>query len=170
MNDSRTHILVGVVTGGSAPAVAEAAAAFATQFGADLVCANVDDSSVAVGEQSDGTVTSTPDDPDLPFEKTQVFDPALQADIAAVLDPLSVNWSVRALAGGPGQELARLAEELDAAMIVVGTRESGVRDKVEEFIDGSVALHLAHRQHRPVVVIPLHPVIDDADLPWNRRA
>jgi nucleotide-binding universal stress UspA family protein len=55
-------------------------------------------------------------------------------------------------------------------MIVVGTREPGFRGTVHEFINGSVAAQLAHRQHRPVVVIPLNPVTDDDELPWNATA
>lgn len=169
MSNPKPLVLVGVDIGDTAAAVVEEAAAFAERFGADLVCANVDDSSERVEERPDGSVVSAPINPDLPFEKTEVFDPGLRAEIAGILDPRPVKWSVRALAGGPGQELARLADELDAAMIVVGTRESGVRGEVEKFLNGSVAVHLAHHQHRPVVMVPLHPVIDDSDLPWKRE-
>ena len=166
MANPSPHVLVGVVTG-TAAAVVEAAAGLADQLGADLVCATVDESSVKVRQQSDGTVVSTPLNPDLPFEKTQEFDAGLRAEIAGILDPLPVQWSVRALAGGPAQELARLADQLDAALIVVGTRESGFKGSVEEFFTGSVAVQLSHRQRRPLVVIPLNPVLDDADLPWE---
>lgn len=167
MPSPKPHVLVGVVAG-TAAAVVEAAGGLADRLGADLVCAHVDDSSEKVEEKPDGTVVSRPLNPDLPFEASEEFDPRLRAEIAAVLDPKPVEWSVRALAGGPAQELARLAEKLDAALIVIGTRESGFRGSVEEFLNGSVAIRLAHRQHRPVVVIPLNPVLDDADLPWKR--
>lgn len=167
MPNSNPQIVVGVVSG-TAAAVVEAAAGLAEHIGAELVCANVDASSEKVEEKPDGTVVSRPIDPDVPFEENEEFDAGLRAEIAAVLDPLQVHWSVRALAGGPAQELAGLAERLDAALIVVGTRESGFRGSVEEFHNGSVDIRLAHRQHRPVVMIPLHPVLDDADLPWKR--
>lgn len=42
-------------------------------------------------------------------------------------------------------------------MLVIGTRE-GARGALREAVHGSVAAQLAHRQHRPVVVVPLDPV------------
>ncbi|MCC3273532.1 universal stress protein [Arthrobacter zhangbolii] len=167
MSNSKPQVLVGVETG-TAAAVVEAAAGLADQLGADLVCAHVDDSSEQVEQRSDGTVVSTPLNPDLPFTEKEEIDPGLRAEIAGILDPHPVKWSVRALAGGPAQQLARLAQQLDAAMIVVGTREAGFRGSVEEFFTGSVAVQLSHRQHRPVVMVPLNPVLDDGLLPWER--
>jgi hypothetical protein len=38
---------------------------------------------------------------------------------------------------------------------------------MREFFAGSVAVHLAHRQTRPVVVIPTSPVPQGAALPWE---
>ena len=58
-------------------------------------------------------------------------------------------------------------EELDARYIVVGTREAGLRGSVREFFNGSVAVHLAHRQHRPVIVVPLAPIEGGEKLPWE---
>ena len=168
MTDPKPKILVGVVSG-TAAAVVEPAAGLAARLGADLICASVDASSEKAEEKPDGTVVSRPLNPDLPFEETQEFDPALQTEIAEVLDPRQVHWSVRALAGGPAQELGRLANELDAALIVVGTRETGFRGSVEEFFNGSVAVQLSHRQRRPVVIVPLKPVLDDGLLPWQTR-
>jgi len=130
MPNSKPQIVVGVVTG-TAASVVEATAGLADHIGAGLVCANVDDSSEKVEEKPDGKVVSRPIDPDLPFEENEEFDPGLRAEIAAVLDAEQVEWSVRALAGGSAQELAGLAEQLDAALIVVGTRESGFRGSVE---------------------------------------
>jgi nucleotide-binding universal stress UspA family protein len=40
-------------------------------------------------------------------------------------------------------------------MIIVGSRRGGLRSTMHEFFGGSVAAHLAHRQPRPVVVVPL---------------
>ena len=168
MSNSKPQVLVGVERG-TAAGVVEAAAGLAELLGAALVCAHVDDSSEQVEQRPDGTVVSTPLNPDLPFTETEEFDPGLRAEIAGILDPRSVQWSVRALAGGPAQQLARLAQQLDAAMIVVGTREAGFRGSVEEFFTGSVAVQLSHRQHRPVVMVPLNPVLDDGLLPWERQ-
>lgn len=166
MNHHNPRILVGVVPKHLA-AVVTAAAMFAEQFGADLICASVDGSSHTVEEHPDGSVGSIPINADLPFYQVQVFDPELRAELAKILDPRCLRWSVRALAGGPSQELARLADELDATMIVVGTRETGFRGSLHQFFNGSVAANLAHRQHRPLVVIPVNPITDNNALPWQ---
>ena len=167
MPNSNPQIVVGVVSG-TAAAVVEAAAGLAEHIGAELVCANVDASSEKVEEKPDGTVVSRPIDPDVPFEENEEFDAGLRRDRRSAGPAAGALVGAGAGRGGPAQELAGLAERLDAALIVVGTRESGFRGSVEEFLNGSVDIRLAHRQHRPVVMIPLHPVLDDADLPWKR--
>jgi nucleotide-binding universal stress UspA family protein len=52
-------------------------------------------------------------------------------------------------------------------LIIVGSRRGGVRAGLKQFLTGSVAAHLAHRQHRPVVVIPVAPVAEGKPLPWE---
>ncbi|MFV0285321.1 MAG: universal stress protein, partial [Demequina sp.] len=84
-----------------------------------------------------------------------------------VLNEAGVQWSTRALAGLPSQQLADVADEVDAVLIVVGTREPGLRGTLHEFFSGSVAAQLSHRQHRPVLVVPLAPVGPDGELPWE---
>lgn len=169
MNRHQSHIVVGVVPDQPDDVIA-AAATFAEHFSADLVCAFVDTGRYTVDTRPDGTVVSLSNDPDLADEAVEVFDPGLRSTLAAVLEDRGVSWSVRALAGGAAQELARLADELDAAMIVVGTREPGIRGSLHEFFNGSVAAQLAHRQRHPVVVVPLNPVGIDGELPWNEGA
>ncbi|GAA0037356.1 universal stress protein [Brevibacterium metallidurans] len=150
----RSRIVVGVVPDQPAE-VLETAATFAVRFGADLILAVVDDSRFTVEVRPDGSVVSMPIDPDLLAEAAPAFDPDLRSRIGAVLTPTGVSWSERVLAGSPSQELGRLAEEVDAAMIVVGVRRSGLRGSLHEFFNGSVAIQLAHRQRRPLVVVPL---------------
>lgn len=162
------RVIVGVIPGQPDAVVLEAAV-FALHFRAELVCACVDTSRHMVSERADGSVTSVPYDPDLPELAEADFDPNLRAHLAALLDGRAVAWSTRALAGDPARALGRLAETLGATMIVVGTRESGIRGSLHEFFNGSVAVHLAHRQHRPVVVIPLAPVPFEDPLPWESR-
>ena len=168
MEEQRTApvVLVGVVPG-QPPAVVRTAAVFAERFASALVCASVDASRYTVARDPAGTVVAMPIDSDLADDLVEEFDPALRASIADILEGRGVSWSVRPLAGGPAQELAGLAEELDASMIVVGTREAGIRGSLHEFFNGSVAVQLAHRQHRPVVVVPLAPVGADGELPWK---
>jgi nucleotide-binding universal stress UspA family protein len=167
--DSPSHgpvIVVGVVPD-QPDAVLTHAAGFAERLGAHLVCASIDPSRVTTDRRDDGTVLTTSLDPDLAEESVLVPDPELRAHLTELLDPFPVPWSLRALAGSPAGELARLAEDVDAALIVVGTRESGIREALREFFTGSVAVQLLHHQHRPVLVIPLDPK-DPADpLPWE---
>lgn len=163
--ESHPCIVVGVVPGQPATVV-ETAAMFARQLGAELICASVDPSRTTIEERPDGSVVTIPIDPDLPFEEVQVFDAKLRTQISQILDTHHIKWSVRALAGGPAQALARLADSVDALMIIVGTREAGLRGSFHEFFNGSVAVQLAHRQHRPLLVIPLKPVTGAEQLPW----
>ncbi len=78
-----------------------------------------------------------------------------------------VTWRVEPLAGDRVQELARLAERVDAVMIVVGTRQAGFRGRVSDFFGGSVAAQLAHHQPRPVLVVPTAPVGFEQATPWE---
>jgi nucleotide-binding universal stress UspA family protein len=160
------RVVVGVLSGQPDAVVLEAAV-FASHFSAELVCASVDTSRYMVSEHANGSMTSLPFDPDLPELAEQGFDPRLKDHLAKVLDGRGVTWSTRALAGDPARALGHLADTLGAAMIVVGTRESGLRGSLHEFFNGSVALHLSHRQHRPVVVVPLAPVPFEDALPWE---
>lgn len=41
------------------------------------------------------------------------------------------------------------------APIILGVRRAGVRGSLHEFFNGSVAIQLSRRQHRPLVVVPL---------------
>lgn len=159
-------VIVGVIPDQPVEVVLTAAR-FAQRFAAPLICVQVNPTRYLTQVGPDGSVMSLPLDPDLGDEALEVFDPDLEQRITEALAPRGVEWSVRALAGGPAFELGRLAEEVDAAMIVVGTRLPGFRGSVRSFLTGSVVAQLSHRQHRPVVVVPLSPVGSDDELPWN---
>ena len=177
-HSAQPTLVVGVVAG-QPDSVAAQAAALAARLGARLVCATVDPGRYLVEERPDGGIRSAPLDPDLvepeprrdeagaDSDPVDRMDPKLEARLHALLDPTGVRWETRALAGDPARALARLAETLDAMMIVVGTRRAGLGGTLREAFGGSVAVHLAHRQHRPVVVVPLSPVGLDAALPWE---
>lgn len=159
-------ILVGVFPGQPDTVVREAAR-LALRLRTDLVCAHADDSGYMVQAMMDGTVSSLSFDPDLPDMETPEFDPELAAHLARLLDPSGIRWSTREVSGEPALALGRLAEELGASLIVVGTRRPGVRGGLQEFFTGSMAANLAHRQQRPVVVVPVHPVSAGTPLPWE---
>lgn len=160
------RIVVGVFPGQPDAVVAQAAA-LAHRVGAELVCAWVDGSRYAVEEHPDGSVRSLPIDPDLGDMADRGFPPTLTAQLARILGPAKLSWVTRELAGDPAAALGRLADLLGASMIVVGTRQAGMKGSLQEFFAGSTAVHLAHRQHRPVVVIPLNPIPLAATLPWE---
>jgi nucleotide-binding universal stress UspA family protein len=167
----RPVVLVGVVPRRAASVVG-AAADFAEAFGAELVCAHVDVGHYLVEALPDGSLVSLPVDPEL-LEETgdeeSRFPSALRQDIEQTMSDRDVPWSTRMIAGEPARALSALAAKLNAAMIVVGTREPGLRGSLQEFLTGSVAVHLAHHQHRPVVVIPLTPA-PEARQPWEQDA
>lgn len=65
------------------------------------------------------------------------------------------------------RSLTHLARAVDASAIVVGTRVPGFGARMRQFVDGSVALHLSHHQHRPVLVVPLAVVDWFTKRPWG---
>ncbi|MFF5793895.1 universal stress protein [Paeniglutamicibacter sp. NPDC012692] len=82
------------------------------------------------------------------------------ADIMRILDSCmagsKVEWSLKVLTGEPGKALSRLADELHARMIVVGTRHKGFGAHLSELFNGSTASHVIAHQSLPVVVVPVH--------------
>jgi nucleotide-binding universal stress UspA family protein len=153
-DDAARYIVVGV-TPKQPLTVLREAVRFAREFKAVLVCANVDAGSYVVAEHPDGSVESRPIDPDQPDWNAAVFNGGLAHRIREVADKEGVRAEFRELAGDIAHALGRLAEVLNAEMIIVGSRRGGLRSTMHEFFGGSVAAHLAHRQPRPVVVVPL---------------
>jgi nucleotide-binding universal stress UspA family protein len=162
------YVVVGV-TPRQPVAVFQHAARFARHFQAVLVCANVDPGSYVVAEHSDGSIEARPIDPDLSDWTSSPFDGDLANRIEEIAREERVQVEFRELAGEIAHALGRLGDLLHAEMIIVGSRHRGVRSTVQEFLGGSVAVHLAHRQHRPVVVIPLSPVSAEEHLPWEEQ-
>jgi nucleotide-binding universal stress UspA family protein len=154
--DSAARYIVVGVTPKQPVAVLRHAARLARQFEAVLVCANVEAGSYVVAEHPDGSVESRPIDPDQPDWNTAVFDGGLAHRIRSIADQEGVRVEFRELAGDIAHALGHLAAVLDAEMIIVGSRRGGLRSSMHDFLGGSVAAHLAHRQPRPVVVVPVH--------------
>lgn len=153
--DEATNYIVVGVTPKQPLIVLRQAVGFAREFNARLVCANVEAGSYVVAEHPNGSVESRPIDPDQPDWNTAIFDGSLAARIRAIADKEGVRVEFRELAGDIAHALGRLAEVLNAEMIIVGSRRGGLRSTMHEVFGGSVAAHLAHRQPRPVVIIPL---------------
>ncbi|GAA3755024.1 hypothetical protein GCM10022240_05040 [Microbacterium kribbense] len=167
MDESAKPVILVGVQAGLPDAVLLEAARLAHDLNAELVCAHVDLSRYTIGEHLDGSVMTRSIDPDLPDEREGEFDASLAGHIDDVLSGTGIDWTGRELAGDPGRALGRLAESVSARYIVVGTREATMRETLREFFQGSVASHLAHRQRRPVLVVPLNPGSDGGPLPWE---
>ena len=156
-------VVAGVIPGQPAIVIRQAAA-LAYSLGVGLVFAYVDVTRYMVQENDRADDISAPIDPDGVDEPDDAEGAArsLRETIEAELGDgegvgAEPRWSFVTLAGEPARALGRFAESAQACVIVVGTRERGVGARLEEFLVGSVAVHLTHRQHRPVLVIPLDP-------------
>lgn len=157
-------VIAGVIPDQS-PRVVKEAGRYAKLLGAPLLVVHVDVTRFVTYEDPDGYVHSAPIDIDVSGGADALA--AVTAAAAAVLDGSSVTWSVRQLVGDPALAMKHLADQVDARLLVVGTRRRGFGESIREFFTGSVAARLAHRQARPILVVPLgEPVPDDEDI-WS---
>jgi nucleotide-binding universal stress UspA family protein len=158
----RGAVIVGLVPG-LAPRVLREAARYAQLLSAPLLVVHVDVTRFVTYEDPDGYVHSAPIDIDVAGGKGDLD--AVTAAAREVLEGQNVEWSVRQLVGDPALAMKHFAEKVDARLLVVGTRKRGFGESVREFFTGSVAARLAHRQHRPILVVPLgEPVPDDEEI------
>ncbi|HWJ84485.1 MAG TPA: universal stress protein [Cellulomonas sp.] len=146
------------VSPGQPELVALTAASWARATGGALYFAYSDPSRYVVAENPDGTVRHAEVDPDTADDSWLERQQQMEGFLHTVVDPSGVPWEFRYLAGRPDRALTHLARAVNAAVIIVGTRAPGVRASVREFVDGSVAVQLAHHQHRPVLTVPLSVV------------
>ena len=130
--------------------------------------AYVDPLRVVVEERPDGSVTHAPASPDSEDGGWERRRDALHDHLRSLLDGEDVTWRFWYLAGRPDRALTHLARAVDASIIVVGARRPGRGAAWRELVEGSVATHLAHHQHRPVLTVPLE-VVDWKELrgPWR---
>lgn len=159
-------MLIAAVVPDTAPVVLREATSLATALGLDVVAVHIDASRVVVARHPDGTVDSSPVDPDSYDE----LGPRALDNLRRLVDETAQTGTAVTLLGVPGapaEEIARLAERLDARLIVVGTRKPGLAHHVAEFFTGSVAAHLAYRQARPVLVVPTRPGSFAQPAPWD---
>ena len=155
-------VLVGVVPGLPTRVVKEAAR-YAKLLNAPLVVVHVDVTRFVTFEDPDGYVHTAPIDINVTAGESDLA--IVQAEAAKILDGREVDWSVTQLVGDPAMAMNQLADQVDARLLVVGTRKRGIGESIREFFTGSVAARLAHRQQRPILVIPLgEPVADDEEV------
>ncbi|GAA1467329.1 universal stress protein [Microbacterium thalassium] len=161
---TRGAVVAGVVPGQSARVLKEAVR-YARLLGAPLLVVHVDVTRFVTYEDPDGYVHSAPIDVNIASGESDLAEVREAAD--ELLHGTELTWSIRQLVGDPALALKHLGEKIDAKLFVLGTRKHGFGESLREFFTGSVAARLAHRQHRPILVIPLgEPVPDDED-PWS---
>ncbi|MEL5991346.1 universal stress protein [Microbacterium phosphatis] len=158
--DAALHgaVIAGIIPE-QAPRVLQEAAHYAMLLGAPLVVVHVDVTRFVTYEDPDGYVHSAPVD-----ISVQAGEGELQAVKAAAESHLvnsGVTWEVRQLVGDPALAIKHFADRIDAKLIVVGTRKRGFGESIRQFFTGSVAARLAHRQHRPVLVVPQGELLHD---------
>ncbi len=162
------HPLVVGIVPGQPELVALTAVAWARGTGAsELWFAYVDPSRFARAEHPDGTVQHIPVDPDGIDDDWQDRQRQIERFLTEVLAGQGVAWQFRYLAGRADRALTHLARAIDAAGYVIGTRAPGAGARLREFLEGSVAVQLAHHQHRPVLVVPLQVVDWQAPSLWG---
>lgn len=154
-------VIVGVTPGQTSRVVREAAR-YAKLLQVELLVVHVDVSRFVTYEDPDGYVHTAPID--VSVGSGEVDLERVRAEAESVLASSGVSWTVRQLVGDPAHSITHLADEIDARLIVVGTRKRGVGESIREFFMGSVAARLAHRQKHPILVVPLGEPTDIEDL------
>lgn len=158
----RGRAIVAGVLPGNPLWIVQVAGEYARTFGAELVCVHVDPARYAFQDLPDGSLMTAPIDPDL-LDVGPAFDEERLRALGGLLDPTGVRWSVREAVGDAADALIAVADEVDALMLVVGASRGGLRGAVRAALSGTVGVRLAHRQYRPVVVVPTAPEPDARD-------
>ncbi|MFV0375548.1 universal stress protein [Microbacterium sp.] len=156
-------VIVGAIPEQS-PRVLKEAARYAGLLGVPLIVAHVDVTRFVTYEDPDGYVHSAPIDIDVSSGEAQLAQ--VQRESEELLVGTDLDWSVRQLVGDPAMAIKHLAEKSDAKLLVIGTRKRGLGESIREFFTGSVAARLAHRQPRPILVVPLGEPADDDEHLW----
>ena len=120
-------LLVGVVPG-QHPEVLQTAVTLAQQLTAPLLFAYVDEASYLVEwdpARSTHRLSLHPDKND--DDIRSVTEDLKSVIVSAVRPGTPTEWTLRTLAGDPARALGRLAAEVNAPMIIVGTPERGFR-------------------------------------------
>jgi nucleotide-binding universal stress UspA family protein len=161
------HPLVVGIVPGQPELVALTAASWARAAGAsDLYFGYADVARFVVDEFPDGSVRHSPVDPDGMDDTWREQQEEIERFLTLVLADAGVRWQFRYLAGRPDRALTHLARAVEASAIVVGTGAPGHGARMREFFEGSIAVHLMHHQHRPVLVVPLE-VVDWKATAWR---
>jgi nucleotide-binding universal stress UspA family protein len=133
-------IIVGYDDGEPARRALDRAAEIAEAFGASLVVTSVTPILAGAGR------SAGPTDPADSFAKHKDELEAARDHLAG--RPVEVQF--QAAVGEPAETIVELAEEHDADLIVVGTREPGI---VQRLLGQSVSDSVSRRTHRDVLIV-----------------
>lgn len=158
--------VVGVVPGQPELVVLTAASLARAVSSSTLYFAYVDPSRYVEEEYPDGSVRHVSIDPDGVDDRWEQTEAHLRRDLERILAGDDISWELRYLAGRTDRALTHLARAVDAAVIIVGSRAPRQGARMREFLEGSVAVHLAQHQHRPVLTVPLDVIDWKARTPW----
>lgn len=158
----RGAVIVGVIPD-QHPHVVKEAARYAALLQVPLLVATVDVTRFITHEDPDGYVHTAPIDVNIAPGESDLD--RVRASVADALEGTHVAWQIRELVGDPALAIKHLADQIDAKLLVIGTRKRGIGESIREFFTGSVAARLAHRQSRSILVVPLgEPAADDETL------
>ncbi len=158
--------VIAAVVPGQSPRLVREAARLARLSDVPLVVVHVDTTRFVAFEDPDGYVHTGV--VDVAGAAARALLQTVEAEASTALAGVEVTWSVQQLIGDPALAIIQLADRIDAGVLVVGTRKRGLGESIREFLTGSVAARLTHRQHRPVLVVPLgEPVPADEELVWE---
>jgi nucleotide-binding universal stress UspA family protein len=118
----------------------ERAADLAEAFGAKLVVTSV--APVLVGIARSAGPLDPVDSPEEHREQLQ--------DARKLLEARGIKAEYAPAIGEPADTIVELAEDLDADLIVVGTREPGI---LQRLLGQSVSERVAHEAHRDVLIV-----------------
>jgi len=118
----------------------ERAADLAEAFGAKLAVTSV--APLLVGIARNAGPLDPVDSPEKHREQLQ--------DARKLLEARKIKAEYVPAVGEPGDAIAELADDLDADLIVVGTREPGL---LERLLGQSVSERVAHQAHRDLLIV-----------------
>lgn len=149
----RAPVVVGILPGQHTH-VLRSAKDLALRMNAPLVFAYVDEASYLVEWDPSKQTHRLSMHPEKEDNQVAGVRSELHELITADLGKQPVDWTLRILAGDPARALGRLAEDVHATMIIVGTPEKGLAHRISEALNGSVASWLSHHQSLPVLIVP----------------
>jgi nucleotide-binding universal stress UspA family protein len=133
-------IVVGFDDTDAARRALERAADLAEAFSAKLVVTSV--APILIGTGRTGGPIDPVDSPDVHRKELQ--------DAGKLLEARSLEVEYVPALGEPADTIAELADDRDADMIVVGTRDPGI---LERLLGQSVSERVAHHAHRDVLIV-----------------